>query len=208
MAVADRSVVSSGSTWKAVRVSTAGGRGLPDSPGNVIWDWKGREARQERARTHLRRRRLVMAAVVVAMAPVLKFVLEQEWSGELALLIGVMTAGAALGCPRLLIPVERMGARLGHVVCVLLTWLLLVPFFILCVVPIGLLRRLRGQDVLCHCPLEPGLTGWIPRRLEPTPESFLRQFLVEDRTARALRRPVGPPSDRAWPATDDCGDLP
>jgi hypothetical protein len=58
-------------------------------------------------------------------------------------------------------------------------------------VPAALFLRLRGRDPLHRAPLPAGLTAWIPRRHGATRESLQRQFLTEDREARALQRPEG-----------------
>jgi len=55
---------------------------------------------------------------------------------------------------------------------------------------------------LHRAPLASGLTAWIPRRAAATAESCARQFLVEDRRARSLARPVG-----ALPAPELLRDL-
>lgn len=170
--------------------------------GTDIWNWRedGAALARARAEARSRRRGAAQAGVLVVFAVLLRYLWHHELAGHVFFMAGLVVLLAALWRPHLLQPLHRFGELLGRGAGVGLTWLLLVPFFVVCVVPAGLVLRLRGIDPLERRPLPKGLTGWIPRRLEPAPESLVRQFLVEDRAARRLQRPEGPPSARAWPA--------
>lgn len=170
--------------------------------GTDLWNWRedGAARARVRAETRLRLRGAVQAGVLVVFAVLLRYVWHHVTAGHVFFMAGVVVLLAAVWRPHLLQPLHRFGELVGRGAGVGLTWLLLVPFFVVCVVPAGLVLRLRGTDPLERRPLPKGLTGWIPRRLEPTPDSLVRQFLVEDRAARRLQRPDGPPSERAWPA--------
>ncbi|MBK7770004.1 MAG: hypothetical protein IPI48_05595 [bacterium] len=180
---------------------------MKDSPGGIIWDWRARLARRESGSGGhaLRRMGLIQGLVTVALAAVLKYALGRAWLGNVVLVLGVVQLLAAVWRPALLLPFRRVGMRVGRAVGLALTWILLVPFHALCIVPGGLLLRLRGQDPLSRSPLEPGLTGWIPRREASTPESMSRQFLAEDRAARRLRRPEASLPGAAGTAAPDPG---
>ncbi|MBK8167083.1 MAG: hypothetical protein IPK64_14180 [bacterium] len=172
--------------------------------GTETWNWRDDDAARARTRAEARSRRrgLVQAGVLIAFAVLLRYLWHHVTAGHVFFVAGIVVLLAALWRPRLLEPLHRFGALVGRGAGVGLTWLLLVPFFVVCVVPAGLVLRLRGSDPLQRRPLPKGQTGWIPRRLEPTPASLARQFLVEDRAARRLQRPEGPPAARAWPAAD------
>lgn len=178
---------------------------MKDSPGGIIWDWRARLASREPdlLRRGLRRQGLTQGVLMVAVAAVVKFALARAWLGNAILVLGAAQLLVAIWRPAWLLPFRRLGHRLGQAVGLGLTWLLLVPFHALCIVPGGLLLRARGIDPLSRGRLEPGLTGWIPRRRESTAGSMVRQFLVEDRAARALRRPEGSLPDPAGSAAPD-----
>jgi len=170
--------------------------------GSIVWNWRQDAAAQARARAvaDARRRGLLQAGVLLGVAVLLRYVWHRTLPGHVFFVAGVVVLLAALWRPLGLRPLHRLGRAAGRAAGIGLTWLLLVPFFAVCIVPGGLLLRLRGSDPLARRPLAPGLTGWIARRHEPDPASLTRQFLVEDRAARRLQRPEGSPSERAWPA--------
>lgn len=169
---------------------------------SIVWNWRQDAAAGARTRAvaAARRHGLLQAGVLIGVAVLLRFAWQRTLPGHVLFLAGVVVLLAALWRPLALRPLQRLGRAAGRVVGTGLSWLLLVPFFALCIVPGGLLLRLRGGDPLARRPLAPGLTGWIARRHEPDPASLTRQFLVEDRAARGLRRPEGSPAARAWPA--------
>lgn len=165
---------------------------MAESPSGVIWNWRARSAAGApmRSARRLRRQGLIQGAVLVAVALLLKFVLHRSLPGDVLVVLAAVVLLMAVWRPAWLAPWLRLGRRIGSAVGTGLAWLLLTPFFALFMVPGALLLRLRGRDPLARRPLDPGLTGWIPRGADPSPESMARQYLVEDRAARALRRPL------------------
>lgn len=180
---------------------------MTDSPGGIIWDWRARLANRdpECVGRSLRRTGLIQGLVMVAVAAIVKFALARAWLGDMIFVLGAVQLLMAVWRPAWLLPFRRLGRRFGQAVGLGLTWLLLVPFYALCIVPGGLLLRWRGRDPLSRRRLGPGLTGWIPRRQAVTPESMVRQFLVEDRAARTVRRPEASLPDPEGPAASDSG---
>jgi hypothetical protein len=180
---------------------------MTDSPGGIIWDWRARLANRAPGRLDRSRRLkgLIQGLATVAVAAVVKFVLDRARLGDAILLLGAVQLLMAIWRPAWLPPLWRLGRRFGQAVGLGLTWLLLVPFHALCIAPGGLLLRLRGLDPLSRARLEPGLTGWIPRRQAATPESMARQFLFEDRAARTVRRPEASLPDPTGAAAPDSG---
>ncbi|MBM4129941.1 hypothetical protein FJ250_02785 [bacterium] len=180
--------------------------------GSVVWNWRDDRGAKARARIEARARRrgLIQAGVVLAVAAAFRFLLHRKLPADVLFVAGVLLLLAALWRPLLLQPLHRFGQAAGKAAGVGLAWLLLVPFYFACVVPGGLILRLRGSDPLARKPLPAGLTGWIPRRLEPAATALTRQFLDEDRKARRLERPECPPSERAWitPSGDGARERP
>ena len=160
-----------------------------------IWNWRAAitagQERPLRALARLRRRGLLRGLVIVAVGTALNRGLGHEFAGRLLVGIGALQTLLAIVRPLWLGAVEQRLRGFGEVVARALAWLLLGPLWLVVFVPVGLVLRLQRRDPLHREPLAAGLTAWIPRRLSSTPESCARQFLHEDRVARALRRPVG-----------------
>lgn len=160
-----------------------------------IWNWRAaitaNQERPQRETARLRRRGLLQGLVIVAVGTALNRGFGHELAGRLLVVIGALQTLLAVVRPLWLGAVERRLRRFGELVARVLAWLLLGPLWLLVFVPAGLVLRWQGRDPLHRGPLPPGVTAWIPRRRAPAAESCARQFLDEDREARALRRPVG-----------------
>ncbi|HRX49903.1 MAG TPA: hypothetical protein P5571_00850 [Candidatus Krumholzibacteria bacterium] len=154
----------------------------------TVWNW--REPRAARAGGSPRRRGLIQAAVLLAVAVVFRWGLGHALPALIAGGLAAVVLVTSQAIPAAFAAIEGFGRRLGVWVGAALTWLLLVPVWLLIFVPGGLALRLQGRDPL-HRSLRPvHLTYWIPRRRRPAREDYARQFLVEDREARHLERPV------------------
>jgi hypothetical protein len=153
----------------------------------MVWDWRAREPERDRERAALRLKRegLIQGFVVLLLGFAVKNVLDHRAVGDVLVVLGAGQGLVATWRPLWLRPVRRLGLGLGRIVGGALTWLLLVPFFLLVMVPAALVLRLRGRDPLHRKPLPAGLTAWIPRRHAATRESLERQFLDEDREVRS-----------------------
>jgi hypothetical protein len=167
--------------------------GVVSTAGRQVWNWRedAPAARRARRLAVLRRRGLVQGLVAAGVGTVLNLVLGHVWLGRVIVLVGAVQTLVALHRPALLEPVFRLLLRLGHAVGRGLAWLLLAPLWLLVFVPTGAWLRWRRRDPLHRAPLAPDRTAWIPRRQQPGPDDAIRQFLQEDREARALVRPVG-----------------
>jgi hypothetical protein len=162
---------------------------------NVVWNWREEEAAAADGgplpvaaaeRRPLRRRSLIQALVAGLAGAVLVGLFGHRIAAFVVWGIGAAILVLGLAAPQLYRGVERWGQSLGRAVGSLLTALLLAPLFYLVFFPAAVLLRLRRHDPLHRAPLPAGRTGWLPRRQPPTPESYARQFLREDRGARDL----------------------
>lgn len=154
----------------------------------TVWNWRNPAPVTDRA--HPRRRGLVQTAVLLAVAAVFRWGLGHGLPALIAVGFAAVILVTSQAMPGAYAAIENFGRRLGVWVGTALTWLTLVPLWLLVFVPVGLVLRLRGRDPLHRAPRAAGLTYWIPRRRRPAPEEYSRQFLVEDREARGLERPV------------------
>lgn len=172
---------------------------MAGSASRTIWDWRARDGERERVRVarRLKRDGLIQGLVVLGLGLLVKHLLGHRMLGDVLVVLGAVQGLVATWRPFWLRPVSRAGRWLGRAVGAALSWLLLLPFFALVMVPGGLWLRLRGRDPLHRAPLASGLTAWIARRRASTAESLDRQFLDEDRDARATARPEGALADPA-----------
>ena len=167
-----------------------------------IWNWRDETParRNELQAARLRRLGLIQGLVALALGSVLNLVLGHALLGRVVVTVGAIQTLVALARPLWLHRPRRLLAGCGRLVGRGLAWLLLTPLWLLVFVPVGAWLRLRGRDPLYRAALEAGLTAWIPHRREPTAAAAERQFLLEDREARSLRRPVGSlPADSGGP---------
>jgi hypothetical protein len=83
----------------------------------------------------------------------------------------------AYAAPRLLAPLNRLWAKVGLLLHVVISPVILGILFYVCVTPIGVLMRMTGRDPLRR-KLEPAAkTYWITREPPgPAPETFNNQF--------------------------------
>ena len=142
-------------------------------------------------RAALRRAAFIQAGVTAAVGAVLRF----GFGHHLFPLIlwGIAAAVLVLGLflPRAYRPVHAFGRGLGRFVGKVLMYVLLVPFYYLFFTPVAVLLRLQGRDPLHRGFRDPRHTYWIARGPKERGDNASRQFLREDREARAALRDVG-----------------
>lgn len=175
------------------------GRSTVSLASRKVWNWQERDAGIDSAsRAASRRQRwLIQGFVLAVLGTVLNMGLGHTVPGRVVLVVGVLQMVIALWRPRFLIPLDRIADRIAAAVGHTVAWLLLTPFWLLVIVPGGFILRLQRRDPLHRASLPTDLTGWVPRRRASDPASTSHQFLIEDRGARALERPVGTLPDPA-----------
>jgi hypothetical protein len=96
-----------------------------------------------------------------------------RWWGVLA----ALTLLIAMTMPRLLAPAKRLWLRLGHVLHVVVSPLVLGATYVLAIVPVGGLIRLTGKDLLALKLDRAAPSYWVKREGGgPAPESLKDQF--------------------------------
>jgi RsiW-degrading membrane proteinase PrsW (M82 family) len=140
----------------------------------VVWPWR-QPPEGTNKNKGLWKRALIQAAVIAAVAGMLFY-----WEHKTAAGVVWTIAGAFLVCgitmPRIYEKIDRFGQQLGHWAGVLLTWILLVPFFYLCFCPCALFFKKRTMDNFS--PEFRGQTDsyWVGRSSDNTKEQYKRQF--------------------------------
>lgn len=145
----------------------------------VIWDWRERRAEGLREERRRRTRRLgtIQSAVGAGISAVI-YLLGHPVFAMVVLGIAGFTLAAALLSPLgLSLRIQRFLGHVGTAVGHLVTWLLLVPLFLLFFVPFRLLFRRGRRDPLDRR-LEPErATYWRTRtEVREGTEAYQRQF--------------------------------
>jgi len=94
-----------------------------------------------------------------------------------ALMVAAVFFLAALALPRVLAPLSRLWLRFGLVLHACISPIIMGLVFFTTVTPIGLVRRLLGQDPLQLRFTRDAVTYWIERHPPgPPPDTMPRQF--------------------------------
>jgi hypothetical protein len=103
------------------------------------------------------------------------------WAGHSGFVAWLVAAGVflalALAMPRLLHPLKRLWLKLGHVLHVIISPIILGLLYVFSIVSVGLLARLFGKDLLSLKRDAAAPSYWIKRDPPgPSPGSLTRQF--------------------------------
>ena len=141
------------------------------------WDEAGRgKARPRGPAPGARVRSVVQAAVLAVAGVVLTVGLKLVLPGKIVLVL----AGVVLVSGQLVPPVYRafdlFGRMLGGAVAAVLTWVLLVPFYLLCFVPARFVLVLLGKDPLRRAFPGRERSYWVPHPPAGELKRFKRQY--------------------------------
>jgi hypothetical protein len=110
---------------------------------------------------------------IIALWPLVRGRSARGW----ALIVAAAFLLAALALPRVLAPLSRLWLRLGLLLHAFISPIIMGLVFYTTVTPIGLLRRLLGQDPLRLRLDRDAVTYWIERHPPgPAPDTMPRQF--------------------------------
>ena len=158
----------------------------------ATWDWRSStESGSDNAAAGLRRGAVLQALVMGLVGGALFFGLHHHLFARVVWALAGFILILGLSFPRAYLPIHRFGRWLGKVVGNALTYLLLVPFFYLFFTPVALILRMQGRDPLHRKFRDPQWTYWVGRSSKARDENIDKQFLREDREARAHLHPVG-----------------
>jgi hypothetical protein len=93
------------------------------------------------------------------------------------LIVGLVLVAVALLMPRTLAPLRRLWLKLGHLMSIVVSPIILALMYVLAIVVTGVLIRLFGKDLL-SLKLKPGDASYWIKRNPPGPEfkSLADQF--------------------------------
>lgn len=158
----------------------------------ATWDWRSStDTGSATEAAGLRRGAIIQALVMGLVGGALFFGLHHHLFARVVWVLAGIVLILGLAFPPAYRPVHRFGRWLGKVVGNALTYLLLVPFFYLFFTPVALILRMQGRDPLHRNFRDPQWTYWVGRSSKARDENIDKQFLREDRDARAHLHPVG-----------------
>ena len=140
----------------------------------VLWDWRYHDAKPEKTPLW---RSLLMTAIAWLIAALLVYFDHPTMAITLSVIAAVMLL-LAIVWPKGHGYIEAAFARLAHWIGILLTWLLLPPFFFLFFTSVRLGRRFFGKSDSLNCRFDSTADSyWSDRRAVEDVRSHLkRQF--------------------------------
>ena len=116
---------------------------------DVVWPWRERASVDEGVNAGISRKHVLIESIIVlTVGLIIRCLTAKYIIGTIVLCVGSVTLISGLWLHPLYRALKRLGNFLAKWVGLLVTWMLLVPFFYLAF-PIGrLLFALRGKDLL------------------------------------------------------------
>jgi uncharacterized membrane protein len=100
-----------------------------------------------------------------------------NWLTATMAIVGVVLVLVGLTSASLLAPLNRLWTKLGLLLFRVVNPVVMFLIFIVAIVPIGLLMRLRGHDAMRLKPDPAAKSYWIERQPPgPAPDSMINQF--------------------------------
>lgn len=140
----------------------------------TVWPWwrPPKEASPEKTG----RRAAIQAGILAAIGAGLFFGLHHRAMGGAVWTLGALIGLSGLLAPRVFKAIERFGQRLGAGTGLCLTYLLLVPFYLLVFAPAHAALALRGKDPMNRRFPCPDATCWTPKKSNPNLDHYQKQF--------------------------------
>ncbi len=163
------------------QVQAVGNAATPYRQGSVsatVWPWVAGAAGQTGATASGPRRRqaLLQACVMTGIAATLAFVVKHPAMAVVVCVLATVVLLSGLFVPPVFAAIERFGAWLGKAVGLALTWILLVPFFVLCFIPGRLILAVRGVDPMQRDLNKKTQTYWTSTPRRASPDYYRKQY--------------------------------
>lgn len=140
----------------------------------TVWPWRKTPEGRPVEKTALRAS--IQAGILAAVGAGLFFGLHHRGMAGVVWGMGALVGISGFLAPRVFKAIERFGQRLGQGAGIILTHLLLVPFYFLVFVPAHAVLALRGKDPMKRqfpCPDE---TCWTPKKPSAKLNHYQKQF--------------------------------
>jgi len=138
----------------------------------AIWPWRLDAPPKS---TGVWKRALLQSLVAAVVATVMLYL------GHALIAIFIWSIAAVLALSGIFMrsvfqKIESFGKKLGGIVAVILSWLLLVPFYYLFFWPMALLRKGRSREIFSAASATPHESYWLTRPPESSVENYRRQY--------------------------------
>ena len=140
----------------------------------TVWPWQNGSMAQPAEKNGARA--TIQAAILAAVGAGLFFGLHHKAMAGAAWAMGALVWISGLWIPRLFKAIERFGQRLGQGTGILLSYLLLVPFYYLVFVPAHAVLALRGKDPMNRRFPSPAESCWMPKKPIANLNHYKKQF--------------------------------
>ena len=144
----------------------------------TVWPWRtaGEAQQASKSAPSVRGRALIEAAVMVSVALLFIYKTDKVWPPRIILTLATLTLVSGLFIPPLYHSLHRGALWLGKKTGVVMTWILLVPFFFIIFPAARLMLLLSGKDPL-HRKIEPQRPSyWTAHEPVKDLERYKRQF--------------------------------
>lgn len=153
---------------------------MTDYPQNPVskatWPWVAPPTEQKSPpASHGRKKVLITTPIALGIAYCVHRFLNHTIMAYVIMCIALFIAFSAFVLPPVYAAIDRFFLRLGHWVGATVTWLLLVPFFVIFFIPGRALFSLFGKDPMARRRLPADQSGWHQHPGITRAEHFKRQ---------------------------------
>ncbi|MBU4201430.1 MAG: hypothetical protein KKG09_00010 [Verrucomicrobia bacterium] len=141
----------------------------------TVWPWRFPAAISKVGRIPRPWRAVIQAAIIAAVATCFLVIGHRYGIGLFLYGLSVVVLISGLFIPAVFHGIEKVGVWLGQGAGIGLTWLLLTPFYYLCVFPGRLVLIVLGKDPMCRRWDRRRDSYWIDRK-SSDPKFYTRQY--------------------------------
>lgn len=142
----------------------------------IAWPWREGSRPLQNATSNITRRAWIQTAVMLALAASMFFFFNKQILPLLILGLAMLNLGLALFMPDAFRAIELFWQRAARAAGIIMTWLLLVPFFYLCFLPARLILKISSRDPMRRKFPAPAPTCWTQRSGIAGVDRYNRQF--------------------------------
>lgn len=142
----------------------------------VVWPWNVPSAPAADPVARLRRKALIQALVMAAVAALLFFGWHHRTMAGVLSALAALNLALGLAAPRAFGAVDRALQRFGGWAGQAMTWILLVPFYYLVFVPARLILLAAGRDPMKRRFPDKLESYWVAHRKAAGPDDYRKQF--------------------------------
>jgi|ETNmetMinimDraft_26_1059896.scaffolds.fasta_scaffold55190_2 hypothetical protein len=141
----------------------------------TVWPWMVADEKSAESGSLIRKAAL-QAAVMCGIAAVLHFLFHHHVMPVIILVLATIVLLSAFFAPAIFHGIDRFGKALGHIVGIVLTWVLLIPFFYTCFTVGRLLLVVLKVDPMRRKAETDETTCWVQHPERAPLDRYGKQF--------------------------------